>query len=72
MTVSHHCLIPVGPNYSLLTVLLWFSVASFGVRVSVKSHIMFVNIILVRFRLLSDHLLGKSCSLDGSYVVFVF
>ena len=44
----------------------------FGVRVSVTFHLMFVHIILVRFRLLSDHLLGKSCSLGLPYVLFVF
>ena len=32
-------------------------------RFSVTFHLMFVHIILVRFRLLSDHLLGKSCML---------
>ena len=35
-------------------------------------HLLFVHIILVRFRLLSGHLLGKSCSLDCPYVLFVF
>ena len=35
-------------------------------------HLMFVHIILVRFRLLSDHLLGKICSLGLPYVLFVF
>ena len=34
---------------------------SFGVRVSVTFHLMLVHIILVRFGLLSDRLLGKSC-----------
>ena len=48
---------------------LWFSVACFGVRVSVTFKLKFVYIntyivlFLVRFKLLSDHLLGKSCSL---------
>ena len=42
--------------------LLWFSVAFFGVRVSVMFHHIFVHIILVRFRLLSGHFLGKSCA----------
>ena len=35
----------------------------FVVSLSVTFPFMFVNIILVRFRLLSGHLLGKSCSL---------
>ena len=34
----------------------------FGVRVSVSFHLMFVHIILVRFRLHGGHLLGKTCS----------
>ena len=34
-----------------------------GVRVSVTFHLMFVHIILVRSRLLSGHLFGKSCLL---------
>ena len=37
--------------------------ARFGVRVLVTFHLVFVHIIFVRFRLLSGHLLGKSCSL---------
>ena len=49
------------------------SVAWFGVRVSVMFHLMFVNyILLVRFGLLSGHLLGNSCPLDGPYVFIVF
>ena len=35
----------------------------FGVRVSVTFHLTCAHIILVRFRLLSGHLLGNSCSL---------
>ena len=35
-------------------------------------HLMCVRIILVRFRLLSGHLLGNSCSLGWPYVLFVF
>ena len=35
-------------------------------------HLMCVRIILVRFRLLSCHLLGNSCSLGWPYVLFVF
>ena len=42
-------------------VLLRFYVACFGVRVSVMTNLMSVHIILVRFRFLSGHLLGKSC-----------
>ena len=34
-------------------------------------NLMFVHIILVRFRLLSDHLFGKCCSFGRPYVVFV-
>ena len=33
-----------------------------GIRVSVKFHLKCVHIILVRFRLLSGHLLVNSCS----------
>ena len=40
-----------------------FYVAFFGFRVSVTFHLTCVHIILVRFRLLSGHLLGISCSL---------
>ena len=35
-------------------------------------HLTCVHIILVRFRLLSGYLLGNSCSLCLSYVLFVF
>ena len=35
----------------------------FGVRVSETFHLMCVHIILGRFRLLSGHVLGNSCSL---------
>ena len=35
-------------------------------------HLTCVHIILVRFELLSFHLLGNSCSLGGPYVLFVF
>ena len=53
---------PVKPiiitDRSNVVVLLWFSVACFGVRVSVT-----FNITLVRFSLLSGRLLGLSCSL---------
>ena len=44
-------------------VLLWFSVAGFGVRVSMTFHLTCVHIILIRFGLLSGHLLGNSCLL---------
>ena len=52
--------------------MFWFSVAWFGVRVSVTFHRTCVHIILIWFRLLSGHLLGNSCSLGLPYVVFVF
>ena len=42
----------------------------FGVRGSVTFHLTYVIIILVRFRLLSGHLLGNSCSFGYSYVLF--
>ena len=48
---------------SKAVVLLWLCVVCFGVRVWVTFNLMFVHIILVRFGLLSGHLLGKSCSL---------
>ena len=65
------------PSNSLLTVRrrclccgsLW---PDFGVRVSVTFHLIFVHIILVRFRLLNGHFLGNSCSLGLPYVLFVF
>ena len=41
-----------------------------GVRVSVTFHLTCVHIILGRIRLLSDHLLGNSCSLGWPYVLF--
>ena len=43
-------------------VLFWFFVVCFCVRVSVTFHFLCVHIILVRFRLLSGHLLGNSFS----------
>ena len=43
----------------------------FHVRVLVTFQFMFVHIILVRFGLLSRHLLGKSFSLSRPYVLFV-
>ena len=65
-----HVKLVQAPQYfisdrSKAVVLLWFSVACFvfGVRVSVTFHLMCVHIILVRYGLLSGHLLGKSCSL---------
>ena len=48
------------------------SVACFGVRVSVMFHRMFVIILLVRFGLLSDHLLGNSFPLGWPFVLIVF
>ena len=47
------------------------SVACFGVRVSVMFHLMFI-ILLVRFGLLSGHLLGNSCPLGWPHVLIVF
>ena len=48
------------------------SVACFGVRVSVMFRFMFVLYTLVRFGLLSGHLLGNICQLGWPYVLFVF
>ena len=39
------------------------SVICFGVRVSVMFHFMFFHLLLVKFGLLSGHLLGNSCPL---------
>ena len=44
----------------------------FGVRLSAMFHLTYVHIILVRFGLLSGHLLGNSSSLGWPYVLFVF
>ena len=49
-----------GHSAVLAVVLLWFSVAFFGVRVFILC--LFI-LLLSRFGLLSSHLLGKSCSL---------
>ena len=57
---------------SKAVVLLWFYDACFGVRVSMTFHLLCVHIILVRFGLLSSHLLGKSCSLGRPYGLVVF
>ena len=43
----------------------------FGVRFCTVFHLLCVLWILVRFRLLSCHLLGKSCSFGELYVLFV-
>ena len=48
------------------------SVACFGVSDSVIFHLMFVHYLLVRFGLLSGHLLGNSCPLGRPYVLIVF
>ena len=50
------------------------SVACFGVRVSVMFHLIIVRsiILLVRFVLLSCHLLGNSCRLGWPFVYIVF
>ena len=42
----------------------------FAVRVSVTFYFTCAHIILVRFRLLSGHLLGNSCSLAWPYFLF--
>ena len=64
--VPVHCfsIIPITFNIdrSKAVALLWFYVACFGVRDSVTFHLKCVHIILLRFRLLSGHLLGNSCS----------
>ena len=52
--------------------MLWFSVACFGVRVSVTFHLVCVHIIFSSVQLLSGHLLGNSYSLGLPYVLFVF
>ena len=44
-------------------VLMWFSVACFGISVSVRFHLMFVIILLDQVWLLSGHLLRNSCPL---------
>ena len=44
----------------------------FGVRVSVMFHLTCVHIIIVRFRLLSGHLLGKAAHLVNHMLSFVF
>ena len=44
--------------------MLWFSVACFGVSVSVTFRFMCVHIISVRFRFLSGHLLGNIFSFN--------
>ena len=46
------------------------SVACFGVRFSVMFHLMFFIILLVRFGLLSGHLLGNR--LGWPYILIVF
>ena len=65
------------PSNSLLTVPRWWldlgSVACFGDRVSVMFQLMlFFIILLVRFALLSGHLLGNSCPLGWPFVHIVF
>ena len=57
---------------SNVVVLMWFSVACFCVRVSMKFHLTCVHIILVRFGLLSGHLLESSCSLGRPCVLYSF
>ena len=48
---------------SKAVVLMWFSVACFGVRVSVMFHLMFVHYTLSSVRIAEWHLLGNSCPL---------
>ena len=43
-----------------------------GVRVSVMFNLCLFIILLVRFGLLSDHLLGNSCPLGWPFVLIVF
>ena len=47
------------------------SVVCFGVRVSVMFHLMKFIILLVRFGLLSGHLLGNSCPFGWPFVHIV-
>ena len=53
-------------------VLMWFSVACFGVSVSVISPYICFIVLLARFGLLSDHLLGNSWPLAYAFVFIVF
>ena len=46
------------------------SVACLGVRVSVMLHLILYIILLVRFGLLSGHLLGNSCPLSWPFWSF--
>ena len=48
------------------------SVACYGIRVSVMFTLCLFIILLVRFGLLSGHLLGNSCQLGWPYVLSVF
>ena len=50
-------------DYYKQIVLLWFSVACFGVRVSVTFHLMCVHIILSFVSVAERPPFGKSCSL---------
>ena len=48
------------------------SVAHFGVRLSVMFRLVFVHYTLVRFGLLSGHLLGNNCPFGWPYLPIVF
>ena len=49
--------------------MLWFSVACFGVRVSVTFNVMFVHIILVRFWLLIGHTNWERAAYSVDHIV---
>ena len=51
---------------------MWFSVACFGVRVSVMFHLIFFHYTFSSVWLLSCHLLGKSCASGWPFVLIVF
>ena len=59
----------LGTGY---VILLWHSLSLPYNYFSVTFHLTCVHINLVRFGLLSGHLLGNSCSLGWPYVLFVF
>ena len=46
---------------------MWFSVACFGVRVSVMFHLIFVHYTFSSFFVADGHLLGNSCSLANGW-----
>ena len=70
-----HVKLVYAPSNSLLTVprrqfCRGSVVPVFGVRCSLTFHLTCVHIILVRFRLMSGHLLENSCSFGKPYVFF--